>query len=218
MIDQMLHSFWAWLTETEPSDQSRGAARSPEPNELPTRVTKQRTATKTKAKPTPKAKAKAKAKTTTAPKTKTAATSSKAKSTPKKPAPRKVRMTIPRAFISFEMEDRYARDFLVQHAKAKNNSIEFVDFSVQNAFDNSWKTQCKARIARTRGTIVLVCPTTHRSAAVLWEIAETARQKHHIFGIQINKDKTHPLPAGLSVRDIVRWDFDQITQRLSTWT
>lgn len=33
----------------------------------------------------------------------------------------------PRAFISFEMEDRWARDFLVQQAKDKRNDIEFVD-------------------------------------------------------------------------------------------
>jgi hypothetical protein len=30
----------------------------------------------------------------------------------------------PRAFISFEMEDRWARDFLVRQSKDKRNDIE----------------------------------------------------------------------------------------------
>ncbi len=56
-------------------------------------------------------------------------------------------MAGPRAFVSFEMEDEWARDFLAQHAKDKRNDIEFLDYSVKEAFDSAWKTSCKARIA-----------------------------------------------------------------------
>jgi hypothetical protein len=126
-------------------------------------------------------------------------------------------MAAPRAFISFEMEDRWARDFLVQHARDKRNDIEFVDYSVQDAFDTSWKTQCKARIERTKGSIVMIGPTTWQSQAVLWEIAETARQGHALFGIQINRDKTHSIPAGLASSSVIRWDFEQIVKWLGTW-
>lgn len=127
-------------------------------------------------------------------------------------------MSAPRAFISFEMEDAWARGFLVQHAKDDQNDIEFVDYSVQDAFDTSWKVECAKRIARTKGTIVLIGPTTSDSAAVLWEIAETVRQGHDIFGVQIHHDKTHPAPAGLASANIIRWDFDQIVKWLATWT
>jgi hypothetical protein len=123
-----------------------------------------------------------------------------------------------RAFISFEMEDKWARDFLVQHAKDKRNDIEFIDYSVQDAFDSSWKTQCKERIQRTKGTIVMVGPTTYLSEAVLWEIQETKRQGHYMFGIQINTDKAHPIPAGLPATNVIRWDFTQIIKWLDTWT
>lgn len=126
-------------------------------------------------------------------------------------------MVSPRAFISFEMEDRWARDFLVQQASDENNSIQFVDYSVQNPFDSSWKTECKKRIAQTKGTIVLVGKTTARSEAVQWEIAETNRQNNYIFGIQINKDETHVVPVGLPVRNVIRWNFDQIVKWLNTW-
>jgi len=126
-------------------------------------------------------------------------------------------MAKPRAFISFEMEDRWARDFLVQQSKDEGNDVDFVDYSVQDPWDTSWKTQCKERIGRTKGTIVLVGPTTYESEAVLWEIAETLRRGHYIFGIQINKDKTHPIPSGLPAKNVIRWDFAQISSWLGTW-
>ncbi|WP_085108890.1 TIR domain-containing protein [Mycolicibacillus trivialis] len=123
----------------------------------------------------------------------------------------------PRVFISFQMEDRWARDFLAQHAKDKRNDIEFIDYSVQNPWDNSWKTQCRERIALTQGTIVLIGSTTYLSEAVLWEIAETSRQKHYMFGIQTRSTHTYTVPSGLRHDEVVRWDFDQIVKRLSTW-
>ena len=87
-------------------------------------------------------------------------------------------MAKPRAFISFEMEDKWARDFLVQHAKDKKNDIEFYDFSVKDPFDSKWKTECKKRIAMTKGTIVLIGPTTYKSEAVLWD-TDKQRQNLH---------------------------------------
>ena len=60
----------------------------------------------------------------------------------------------------FEMEDKWARDFLVQQSKDKDNDIEFYDFSVKDPFDAKWKTECVKRIAMTKGTIILVGPTT----------------------------------------------------------
>ena len=126
-------------------------------------------------------------------------------------------MAAPRAFISFEMEDRWARDFLVQQAKDKRNDIEFYDYSVKDPFDSKWKAECTKRIAMTKGTIVLIGPTTHLSEAVVWEIAETVRQAHYIFGIQINRDKTHVIPSGLPSNNVIRWDFEQIVAWLKTW-
>ena len=124
----------------------------------------------------------------------------------------------PRAFISFQMEDRWARDFLVQHAKDRTNDISFLDYSVQTPFDSSWKTKCRERIARTSGTILLVGKTTHQSEAVAWEITETMRQDHSMFGIQIHRNETCIPPAGLSRSSIVNWDFEEIVGRLWTWT
>jgi hypothetical protein len=126
-------------------------------------------------------------------------------------------MPTPRAFISFEMEDKWARDFIAQHAKQGSNAVEFYDYSVKQAFPSQWKTECTKRIAMTKGTIVLVGPTTYRSEAVLWEIAETVRQDHYMFGVQINREKTHPIPSGLPEKNVIRWDFEQMAKWLATW-
>lgn len=126
-------------------------------------------------------------------------------------------MAQPRAFISFEMEDKWARDFLVQQAKDRRNDIAFYDYSVKDPFDSKWKTECKKRIAMTKGTIVLVGQTTWKSEAVLWEITETIRQSHYIFGLQINSDKTHTIPSGLPSGNVIRWDFQQMVEWLNTW-
>lgn len=126
-------------------------------------------------------------------------------------------MAKPRAFISFEMEDRWARDFLAQQAKDRRNDIEFYDYSVKNPWDSSWKTECKRRLALTKGTIVLIGATTYKSSAVLWEIAETLRQGHAMFGIQIYRDRTHVIPEGLSSQNVIRWNIDQIVRWLNTW-
>jgi len=121
-----------------------------------------------------------------------------------------------RAFISFQVEDQWARNLIVYQAHNTYN-IQFIDFSVHEPFDEKWKTNCRSRIAKTKGTIVLVGHTTWRSEAVLWEIAETISQKHPIFGIQINRGKTHRIPQGLPKSKVIRWNEDAIVRQLSRW-
>jgi hypothetical protein len=120
-----------------------------------------------------------------------------------------------RAFVSFEMEDRWARDFLAQHARDKRIPFEFLDYSIKEPFESQWKTNARARIARTKGTIVLIGPSTARAEAVLWEVDETLRQGHRLFGIQINKGKTYQAPVGVS--RVVRWNFQDIANELARW-
>jgi hypothetical protein len=103
-------------------------------------------------------------------------------------------MTTPRVFVSFEMEDRWAREFLKQQSSRRADGPSFVDFSVKDPYDRAWKTECKKQIARTRGTIVLIGHTTYASAAVLWEIEETKQQGHHLLGMQIYAGRAQKTP------------------------
>jgi hypothetical protein len=115
------------------------------------------------------------------------------------------------------MEDRWARDFLTQHARDKRNDIVFLDYSVKEPFESAWKTNCKARIAQTRGTIVLVGTTTYQSPAVSWEIEETKRQGNYLFGVKIHRDEVCPTPSGLPAGNVISWDFNKIVAELARW-
>lgn len=115
------------------------------------------------------------------------------------------------------MEDRWARDFLREHAHQQRVPFEFLDYSVKEPFESKWKTNAKARISLTKGTIVLIGSGTSRSDAVLWEIAESSRQGNPVFGIQIHHDKTHAVPAGVPTSRVVRWDFSAIARELNSW-
>ncbi|MGH8523865.1 MAG: TIR domain-containing protein, partial [Gammaproteobacteria bacterium] len=122
-----------------------------------------------------------------------------------------------RAFISFEMEDEWALTLLYEHASAAPDEVQFVDYPVRDPWDSAWKSECLVRIGRTRGTIVLIGPTTHESEAVLWEIQETLRQDHQVLGIQIGEDVVYKIPDGVLEADVVGWDSEAIAQRLNAW-
>lgn len=126
-------------------------------------------------------------------------------------------MAGPRAFISFQMEDRWARELLVGQARNRLTSIAFSDYSLREPFTEKWKTNCRARIARTKGTIVLIGPHTYESDAVVWEIEETLRQGHAVFGIQIDAGHPHRKPRSLPAANVIGWEWSKITRRLATW-
>jgi hypothetical protein len=122
-----------------------------------------------------------------------------------------------RAFVSFELEDAWARNFLRRHAHTASIPVEFIDYSIREPFESRWKTNVKKRIAQTAGTIVLIGPTTSESDAVRWEIQETKRQGHPLLGVQINKDQTHRIPTGLPASRVRRWNFSAISREMEKW-
>src|SRR5262245_22101707 len=51
-----------------------------------------------------------------------------------------------RVFTAFAIEDTVYRDFLVGQARLDSSPFEFVDMSVKEPWDTSWKTKCRSRI------------------------------------------------------------------------
>jgi hypothetical protein len=121
------------------------------------------------------------------------------------------------AFVSFQTQDRWAFEALVQGARERQTPIDFVGFGHQNRLDTSWRAETTGRLLPTRGTIVLIGLTTYQSNDVLWAIEETLRLGHHLFGVQIHGDQTHVVPAGLPPQNVVRWDHDRIHDWLVAW-
>ena len=75
-----------------------------------------------------------------------------------------------RVFISFAIEDKVLRGFLVGQKNNARTAIEFTDYSVKEPWDSSWKTNCRARIKGCRAVIGIITPNTQKADGQLWEL------------------------------------------------
>lgn len=117
-----------------------------------------------------------------------------------------------RVFVSFAIEDSYARDFLVGQARNSRSPFEFVDMSVQEAFDESWKTRCRSRIRGCDGVIALISGNTTRATGARWEMWCAKDEKIPLIGVYISQsDKPSP-PPELAGSRVIDWTWDGIAQ------
>ena len=75
-----------------------------------------------------------------------------------------------RIFISFAIEDKILRDFLVGQKINDNINISFVDYSVKQPWDSQWKTNCRSRIKGCSGVIGIITMNTPNADGQLWEL------------------------------------------------
>lgn len=116
-----------------------------------------------------------------------------------------------RVFISFAIEDSNLRDFLVGQAKSNKSPFEFVDMSVKEPWDASWKTKCRTKIKGCDGMIVIVTPNTKNATGQLWEVKCAKEENVPVKGIWGHVgDKTDKLPVELSGVKIVYWTWESI--------
>lgn len=116
-----------------------------------------------------------------------------------------------RVFISFAMEDKSYRDFLVGQARNENSPFEFVDMSVKQPWDSSWKTNCRTRIKGCHGVIALVSKNTKNATGQLWEIKCAKEEGKRIRGIYTTVDnRPTSLPSELSGVQVVGWTWSNI--------
>lgn len=122
-----------------------------------------------------------------------------------------------RIFISFAIEDVRYRDFLVGQARNEKSPFEFVDMSVKEPWDDSWKTRCRARMKGCDGVIALVSKNTKNAAGALWEVKCAKEEKIPIKGIYVKEDdKPATLPAEFTGVSVVEWTWKNIKQFLDS--
>ncbi|WP_406514689.1 TIR domain-containing protein [Streptomyces sp. NBC_00499] len=126
-------------------------------------------------------------------------------------------MSRPRVFISFQVKDAWAREFLLEGVRKIPGGLEMVDHSIRDPFDSDWKDKCRPRIADTHGTVVLVGATTFASSPVQWEIRQTLLHGHELIGIQVRDGEIFRIPENLSRRTVMRWDFVRLSSLISAW-
>lgn len=121
-----------------------------------------------------------------------------------------------RIFISFAIEDEWARIRLAGHAKNERTPFDFVDMSAKKPWDEAWKTQCRSRIKGCDGVIALVSRNTANAAGELWEIKTAREEGVPIMGMYISQDnRPISLPTELSGVLIRDWAWDNIRNFLN---
>lgn len=117
-----------------------------------------------------------------------------------------------RTFISFASEDVKYRDFFIGQAKNPDFPIDVADWSVQEPFDDKWKTRCRERIRKTQLMIMLIGKQTYRAEGACWEVATAKEEKIPVFGVYINKDDKGPTPKELWDKSVIEWTWDGIAE------
>jgi len=115
-------------------------------------------------------------------------------------------------FISFAIEDRHLRDFLVGQKNNEKSDIEFRDMSVKKAWDSAWKTKCRERIKECKGVVGIITTNTKKADGQLWELKcayEEGIPVLLIWGSPTNRPTY--LPAPISGRKVYNWTWDRVS-------
>ena len=120
-----------------------------------------------------------------------------------------------RVFISFAVEDKWARDYLVGQAKNEKTPFSFTDMSVKEPFDSQWKTNCRRVIKGCDGVIALLSTHTRSAEGARWEMQCAVEESIPIIGVHVDKDKKGAIPPELAGKKVIEWTWDGIAKFLN---
>lgn len=124
-----------------------------------------------------------------------------------------------RIFISFAIEDKFLRDFLVGQKRNDNIAIDFIDYSVKEPWSTSWKTNCRVRIKSCNGVIGIITRNTPLADGQLWELKcayEEAIPTLLIHGYADAGKRLTIKPVEIAGKLIKDWSVDNISSFLKT--
>jgi hypothetical protein len=117
-----------------------------------------------------------------------------------------------RLFVSFAVEDKTCRDFLVGQAKNEKSPFEFVNMSVLEPWDSQWKSNCRTRIQGCDGMIALLSKNTAKAEGALWEVKCAKEENIPLIGLYCTTDnRPHTLPTEFSGVRVFGWTWADIT-------
>ncbi len=121
-----------------------------------------------------------------------------------------------RVFISFHMEDLHAKELLAAQARSDRFDLEFINYGLNEPFDERWKTQCRERINNTSTVICLIGEKTWQRPAVIWELETAYHLGKDVIGVRIYRDRWHSVPHPISRNGstVVNWNIADISRHL----
>lgn len=113
-------------------------------------------------------------------------------------------------FVSFAIEDKWAKDHLVWQAQQARVPFSFYDMSVKQPFDSMWKTRCRERIKKCNGVIAMLSKRTRLADGAKWEMQCAIDESIPIIGVHIHSDDKGQIPTELNGKHVIEWTWDGI--------
>lgn len=117
----------------------------------------------------------------------------------------------PKIFVSFAREDIRYRDLFIGQMKNREAAFSFTDMSLQEPFDDKWKTRCRQRIADCHGFIALLSKKTWRAEGARWEMDCAGQAGLPRLGIHIHRDDKGAIPPELGRTKVIEWEHRRIS-------
>ena len=102
-----------------------------------------------------------------------------------------------RVFISFAIEDKWAKERLVGQAKNGKSPFEFANMSINEPFDEKWKTQCRSRIKGCDGLIAFVSKNTAKADGAIWEVKAAKEESVPVISVYTTTDNPFAKPPAV---------------------
>lgn len=119
-------------------------------------------------------------------------------------------------FVSFAIEDKKYRDFLIAQAKNERSPFSFVDMSVKEPWEQQvWKDMCRAKIQKCDGMIVLLSKNTWHSSGARWEVKCAKEERVPVIGMHIKKGDKGAKPPELNGKKVIEWNWDNLDESIS---
>jgi len=113
-------------------------------------------------------------------------------------------------FVSFAIEDKWAKDHLAWQAQQARVPFSFYDMSVKQPFDNMWKTRCRERIKQCDGVIAMLSKRTRLADGAKWEMQCAIDEGIPIIGVHIHSDDKGQIPSELDGKRVIEWTWDGV--------
>ena len=114
-----------------------------------------------------------------------------------------------RIFISFAIEDKFARDNLVFQAKQQTGTpFDFVDMSVKEPWDSQWKTNCREKIKGCDGLVAFISDNTINADGARWEIKCAYEENIPVLPVYVHDTGARRTPPELGDKRIYHWTWE----------
>jgi hypothetical protein len=120
-----------------------------------------------------------------------------------------------RVFISFAIEDKWAKEYLAGQARNAKTPFSFTDMSIKEPFDEKWKTRCRSVIKGCDGVIALLSTKTAKAEGARWEMRCAIEERIPVIGMHTDSRNKGAVPPELSNSKIIEWGWDGIAKFLN---